>query len=287
MLARYDIATSFTLRSSWSTIDVSTVNPNAAGFGGAAFDGRYLYLVPYAKSVAARYDTTSPLTSSEAWAAFDVSTAEPNIQGFSGAAFDGRFVYFVPAGTNNTRSGLVVRCDTTLPFTSSGAWGAFDATKINTDASGFNGGAFDGRYVYFIPNSGVVAVRYDTKATFGSNGSWSAFDTSMLASPGGFSGATFDGRYVYLVPSFRSGEFDSIVLRYDTTLSFTNGGSWTKFDVGAVNSMGAGFSGGVFDGRAVYLVPDAFNFGMNDGIVARFDAKSPSCLPTGWSASFF
>src|SRR5207244_3033691 len=46
VVARYDSLGSFSAAGSWSTFDVATVNAGAAGFIGAAFDGRYLYLAP-------------------------------------------------------------------------------------------------------------------------------------------------------------------------------------------------------------------------------------------------
>jgi hypothetical protein len=43
---------------SWAAFDVSAVNAAAAGFQGATFDGRYVYLVPNENVTIARYDTT-------------------------------------------------------------------------------------------------------------------------------------------------------------------------------------------------------------------------------------
>src|SRR5262249_42858600 len=45
---RYDTQGAFDAGTSWSTFDVPSLDARARGFEGAVFDGRYLYLVPYA-----------------------------------------------------------------------------------------------------------------------------------------------------------------------------------------------------------------------------------------------
>jgi hypothetical protein len=57
--------------------------------------------------------------------------------------------------------------------------------------------------------------------------------------------------------------------------------SWhvTLFDTTSVHAKAAGFGGSVFDGRYLYLAPAA------SGVVARFDAKTPSSRPC--QPSFF
>ena len=46
----------------WSTFDTTAVSAGAKGFVGAAYDGRYVYLVPYSPeaSLAARFDARTP-----------------------------------------------------------------------------------------------------------------------------------------------------------------------------------------------------------------------------------
>ena len=59
-------------------------------------------------------------------------------------------------------------------------WSTFDLTSLTANAQGFFGGAFDGRYVYFVPSTHTLASRYDTRANFSSSGSWETFDTAVL-----------------------------------------------------------------------------------------------------------
>jgi hypothetical protein len=171
-----------------------------------------------------------------------------------------------------------------------GAWSSFDLTGVNAGATGFVGGSFDGRYVYFVPNDNGsfdgIAARYDTMAGFTTAGSWSAFDLSGVnAGAIGFRGAGFDGRYMYFVPSYNT-TFDGLVTRFDTTAGFTTTGSWSTFDMTTVNGAAQGFIGAAFDGRYMYFVPNK-NTVAYDGVVMRFDAKTPASLPAGYAHGSF
>ncbi len=160
------------------------------------------------------------------------------------------------------------------------SWTFFDTTTLNAAATGFEGGTFDGRYVYFAPNAGGVITRYDTtksSAGFSKTG-WFTFDPALLGiDKQGFSGATFDGRYVYFVPlrDVTDGGSSGLVVRYDSTAAFAATTSWTTFDTSTIpvsdgGVPARGFSGGVFDGRAMYFVPN-FDGVAHDGRAARYD----------------
>jgi hypothetical protein len=79
--------------------------------------------------------------------------------GFYGGAFDGRFVYFAPYynDVNSGFDGVLARYDSYLGnFLSASSWGTFDVTTVHARARGFQGSLFDGRYVYFVPNSTTI-----------------------------------------------------------------------------------------------------------------------------------
>jgi hypothetical protein len=283
VVTRYDTQASFGDPSSWSTFDTATVDASATGFGGAAFDGRYIYLVPAYNGtldgIVARYDTQSTFTTATSWITFDVASVNANAVSYDGAVFDGRYLYLVP---NDSKS-LVARYDTQASFGTASSWTIFDTTNVDPVAKGFHGGAFDGRYVYFIPWYNGTAIhglvaRYDTRASFGATTSWETFSTtSVNANAKGFMGAAFDGRYVYLVPYNNNGALnDGILARYDTEATFADAASWTTFDIASVNANAIGFDGAAFDGRYLYLAP---NNGGASGLAARFDAKQPAALP--------
>ena len=302
-VARYDTTATFTATSSWSTFDATTVDNNARFYAGATFDGRYVYFVPAGTAqpaVVARYDTQVSFTSASAWSTFDLAAINGAAMGFRGAVFDGRYMYLIPYFSSTVDdggsdvSGLVVRYDTTSPFTTSNSWTIFDTGTVNGQARGFAGGAFDGRYVYLVPRQGPgsgqpsLATRYDTTLAFDTTAAWSTFDvTNVNAGASGFIGAAFDGRFVYYVPWSSSWPTtDGLLVRYDTQATFTSSSAWSTFDVTTVKATANGFWGAAFDGRYLYLVP-LNNSGTPDGVVARFDAKLPPSLPPGYAHGSF
>jgi hypothetical protein len=199
----------------------------------------------------------------------------PGSTSFVGAVFDGKFVYFIPYYAN-TRS---IRFDTTHVFQDQASWESFDLTSIDGGvAAEYAGGVFDGRHVYYVPFGGTpIAARFDTEAgAFDAPNARERFDLSTFAPRGHFFGGAFDGRYVYFVPNYDFvGGALGLIVRYDSQQSFAEDGAWSSFDLATLNQQAANFAGAIFDGRYLYLVPNAY------GVVARFDAREPSSLPPG------
>src|SRR5262249_15598737 len=144
-------------------------------------------------------------------------------------------------------------------------WLAYNAGSTDSlHVSAYQGGVFDGRYIYFVPTyigagSGGVVLRYDTQSPFSTSSSWHAYDagtTSGLNSKG-YVGAVFDGHYIYFVPYYGGGGFShGVVLRYDTQASFTTPSSWSAYDAGSTDGLVTrGYNGAVFDGRYICFVP--------------------------------
>ena len=105
---RLDTTAEFAAPQSWSVFDPGDHGVGTApdGFGGAVFDGRYIYFVPldaagrgagYNGEVI-RYDTQSDFGQVSSWSAYDSAVhgtvVEPH--GYIEAAYDGRYVYFGP-----------------------------------------------------------------------------------------------------------------------------------------------------------------------------------------------
>ena len=295
-VARYDTTRSFGAQDSWSTFDTQSLVDGgeaglfsgAAGFYGATFDGRYIYLVPNSSGsffpsgteIALRYDTKASFGEQSSWSTFDTSTVSGSVdaggESFCGAVFDGQYIYLVPNPSNDGPAfpPIVVRYDTHQSFEVQASWSAFDVGSLLGPDAGltdFLGGAFDGRYVYFVPELSGLVVRYDTQSgDFAAPSSWSSFDTACMDA-GFFAGATFDGRYVYFA--------GTPVVRYDTTAAFAGVASWSTFDVSTlVDGANIIFIGAVFDGRSVYFVPNTGPSGTS-GLVFRFDDKSPPSMP--------
>jgi hypothetical protein len=287
--ARYDTQAPFAASASWIVLDASgpAQSSYARGFLGAAFDGRNVYFAPYngggTNDLVARYDTLSPLASTASWSTFATSTLSPAATSCFGAAFDTRYVYFVQAP--GTPYGIIRRYDSLASFTTAASWAVFDTTTVNTNATGFTGWAFDGRYLYLAPwDSGIAhgpAARYDTQAPFGAATSWSTFDTKTLnATAGSFAGAAFDGRYVYFVPGSTGAGGVGLTARYDTQAPFTSSTSWTTFDVSALSAVTKGYRGAAFDGRFVYYISGLFS--VVDGTILRYDTQAAFTDATSW-----
>src|SRR5262249_46503913 len=145
---------------------------------------------------------------------------------------------------------------------------------------GYTGGVFDGRYIYFVPYYNGTAfsaavLRYDTQSVFSNSDSRQAFDASTTRglTTVGKNDAGFEGDYVYFVPNYSGVSFHGRVLRYDTQSAFSNSTSWQAFDAGNTSGLTTtGYTGGVFDGRYIYFVPN--NNGTANGAVLRYDTQS-------------
>jgi hypothetical protein len=212
-IARYDTRGLLDSGSSWATYDTTAADPASGATTGAVFDGRYVYFGPDDNSsgVMERYDTAGFFASNTSWTTFNPALFDAGAFGYVGQAFDGRYVYFVPGANSSGPHGLALRYDPQLPFAPITSWELLDMSAIDPLAVGFAGAAFDGRYVYFVPNTNGLLVRYDTLAPFTGKASWRTFAaTTVNVDATGFFGAIFDGRYVYLVPNA-----NSVVLRFD------------------------------------------------------------------------
>ena len=135
-------------------------------------------------------------TNQNAWSTFDfgIYGIGNNPEGYRGAVSDGKYLYFVPYQNGIGRHGEVLRYDTTDNFQSGNAWSTFDPSVngLGSNFNGYQGGIFDGKYVYFVPyhtggTQGEV-LRYDTTSNFESLSSWSTFNASTGI--GWFAGGT-------------------------------------------------------------------------------------------------
>ena len=292
----------------WEWFDATQVDKSATGFYGGTFDGkRYVYFATRGTHVV-RFDTAGSFTDPAAWSTFDVSKAPLGAPGgFSGAVFDGTYVYFVPAqlgGTSPAPSeSKVARYDTRAPFddagADSGAWSSFDVAGPGgpTDAGGFFGGAFDGRYLYLVPHSDGTpqgrVVRFDTQGDAGPDDAGddagdagqddagdAGQDDAGDAGDAGPNDAGDAGKPDAGTPDAGSAPEDP----------FPIAGNWASFDVSTVNPLALGFAGAVYDGTSLYLVPQAngaFDGGYHSGaspIVARLDnLKTGFTTPSAWT----
>ncbi|MCD6308243.1 MAG: DUF2341 domain-containing protein, partial [Candidatus Latescibacteria bacterium] len=263
---RYNTQRPFKDPSSWEAYDAGNTDGLATrGHYGAVFDGRYVYFVPRGKNYGGatgsfnqfqsnllRYDTHGGFKNPESWAAYDMGVDISK----QSAAFDGRFIYFCP-GYGHAPDGsladspLIIRYDTKLGFKDPESYRVVDVSKLVRERAGnYDGAAFDGRYVYFVPLVSAVVLRYDTRGDYGAASSWATYDASKLGMKMNV-GAMFDGRYLYFA-AYGNG----VITRYDTSGGFFDDASWTSYDAAGTSGLDtAGFDGGFFDGRYVYFAP--------------------------------
>lgn len=289
---RFDSKGAFTSESSWAAFDGSKVGGSeAAGYCGAAFDGRRVYFAPFgykpkANSIVLAYDATGDFRDKSSWSSFDVDgVGGMKARGFYGAVTAGSYVYFVPFNDGDDFHGKVLRYNTRSDFDAAKGWQAYDAGKTSgLRTVGYKGAAFDGRYVYFVPfrDSNDVhgrVLRYDTESDFENAGSWKAYDAGNTdgLDTRGFVGAAFDGRYVYFVPYSGDGHsYHARMLRFDTKADFGNAASWSAVDAGSIDGLATrGYKYAVYDGRYMYYTPYHNGISMFSGVALRFDTKGP------------
>lgn len=214
------------------------------GFFGAVFDGRHVYFAPLAdRGIALRCDTREEFAAASAWEARDAKGWGLGM--CVGAVFDGRYIYYVPYAHSR-----VVRFDTEGGFADPGSWEVRDvAGTAGLKTVGYDGGAFDGRYVYFIPfwegedvSRGFHCrlLRFDTQGEFGDPGSWTAADGAP--NPGGFNGGAFDGRFLYCAPWRLGGSPDGGILSHGQVLRCDTAGPDAAF---ALKYIDCGHNGGL------------------------------------------
>lgn len=307
--ARYDTkGQGFTITTSWAFMDTALLHPDARGFEGAFWDGRYVYFVPYADASRhvgrfVRFDPQAERDFNDptAWDTFDTESLDENARGFVGAAHDGKRYTYVATGIGRFAphpgrpEAISARLDRTQDFRSASAWQFFDTQQIAPDLDGggprgFFGAVYAKGHVYFVPHGylGSVrgrAVRYDESKPFDAPSSWEMFDTQTIDPDAiGFMGGAFDGRHVYFSPQLTLTAQNGTVTRFDTEQPFSDAGSWKTFDLETLDAGEAtrrGYIGAGFDGRYVYFVP--YISPSLHGWLARFDSWKPDLDdPTAW-----
>ena len=311
LMVRYDTQSGrqFSDPLAWETFDITPFNSNAKGFVGGVWDGKNTaFMAPgpgvfpegdggRPQSVAAKFDTTpGGFKSQGSYQFFDTQLIDAlKPRGFFGTILTNDHLYLVPYGYGGGSKGRAVRYTRAKPFTDPSSWEMFDLESIDPQAVGYQGGAYDGRYVYLTPLLNNTqgwhgrAARFDTLQPFKTATSWQIFnlDTldggvipSQMPDSGyvprvGYSGAGFDGRYVYFAPygSSLPETYHGWVARYDSTKPFDASGSWSFYNVATLNADAVAFSGAVFDGQYMYFVPAV------KSVVVRFYASYPAKMP--------
>jgi len=291
VVLRYDTHADFKDPSSYEAYDArNAAGLDTRGYYGGIFDGQHVYFVPRQIDGAAghsrllRYDPTQPFKAPGAWDAHDIGEAHTSQSGGS----DGRYIYLSPGfwdpGEESLQCSQVIRFDTQADFHSASSYARAEIDGVDgLGAANFDGAAFDGRYVYFVPLYKAIVARYDTAADFEEPASWQAFSAASQGM-GHCVGAIFDGRHLYFVPYGHG-----TVVRFDTEGDFHSPAHWSSFEAGCVDGLSTwGFDGGFYDGRFVTFLP--FISYLEDGGYVlhgnflRYDPVAPFDDPDSWSA---
>jgi len=288
---RYDTHGDFHDPASYSAYDVEHLTEfRTVNYYGTAFDGHHIYFSPQDEghqyhTRMLRYDTRKAFKEPESWEVFDLDM----IHSHQGIAFDGRYLYFPPgyegsadysAIREDKYSDQVIRYDTHGDFKDRQSWQIFASKTLSAQTTNFDGGAFDGRHIYFVPLSNGSVMRYDTRADFSDAQSWQYFDIGGFKKDGWYVGAVFDGRFLYFVPYAHS-----TIVCYDTEGDFEDRRNWYSFEVSGTAGLDtSGFDGATYDGRHIYFIPWTRPDGRHHCNFLRYDTLGDFSDPAAWTA---
>jgi hypothetical protein len=275
---RYNSLMPFDSSSSWTQTDVTDYFPNARGYFGNCFDGRYKYYAPWSTEngthgLVLRYDTGIAFEKHIRWSVFDVSNMAV---GFHGNAIFNNRLYLVPYRTAGVQAhGTVIEYDCAGQFENSGSWASFNA-QIALGAAGYVGAISTPQNLYFVPDfvnyapHGTV-LRYSIDPDYGFTDarSWATFDATQIHLMAcGFRFGLYDGqRYIYFIPHVHT-----FVLRHDTWGDFQDPEMWAVYDIG-----GRCYGGAIL-GQFAYFTP------RDHQIVMRLNLQGDFISSESWAA---
>lgn len=294
-LVRYDTTQPFDVTASWTSINLSsTFNTNWIGYRSAAYDGRYMYMIPDTNLSAphgyvVRYDTASAFTATASWTSYDVSVNGATWKGFYGCSFDGQYLYLTSFVNDVAFTGTIVRYDTTKTFNTTAGWTSYPLSSTSTQHVGYASSCYDGRNMYFLTFlnnassfTGLLS-KYDTSQPFDSTASWttvalSAFNTMWC----GFINMLFDGKHIYFTP-YSANTPSGTFIRYDVSRPMESINSYEQFDASsAISSAYRTFLCAISDGRYIYFSPSRYAGGSAHGNIIRFDTFKPFSKSSSW-----
>ena len=208
---RYDSTADFTVAGSWEEFTLTDLDTDAKGMQTVGFDGRYIYVVPYAKTILVRYDTTQSFTSASSYQTIDMTEfGGATARGYTGIEAVGGptngYVYFCPwkdvSVAPVTYQSRVARFNTAHALDDPHGWEFYTLTNIKTSAKGYEGTWTDGKYAYLLPTFNGFQrppiARHQISKSLDDSTSWSFFNATIVYPA--CTGATYVKPYVYPAP---------------------------------------------------------------------------------------
>ena len=163
--------------------------------------------------------------------------------------------------------------------------------------SGYRGATFDGEYVYFSPyysNHGRHGelIRYNISEDFQDKNSWERmqihkFEISRYQNEQiikthaeGFQGVLYNEPFVYYVPYFVKDGLDSIFLRFDTRMEFS------EIEAYSLVSSPHVYEDGIVHKNFVYFSPHLDKNNERETYPLRYDTTKPFTDESSWEYHF-
>lgn len=291
LLLRFDSTGSFDQKESWCIVDLqSLVHPQAKGFISGSMDDRHLHLTPYQSSwthhhgLALRYDLCGPINDPESWEYFDMAGLHPDARGYHSAVCSEDTTWFVPyVSENRTYHGHLTsyRSAGKGSFNDIDRWNHFDLTNIHPLAKGYVGGCIHQNYLYLAPYfNGIerhgLALKYDISESMDSKSAWEYFDMTLIHSElRGFFGAVEHNGYIYFLPHCKEeGLYHGTLVRYSTSGSFQDPGSWSYLDTSKFDPLSKGFMGCCLIQNTMMLIPYETQTMVHSGLICYIDLEN-------------
>lgn len=262
--ARIDLSSDLSQPAAYQTFDLGTLGMGAMGWFSGASLGGHAYYAPILDGQSGathgnfvRYDAGQPFTSAAAWQVVNLaSLVSPAAVGYQSLAAVSPWVYLVPFATGSSTAGyaggsLLVRYNTTQPFTSTASYQSFDLTRLTStfpalqavQLTGFTGAVVVGPYIALVPfktrslpilqSTQSVALLFDTRhASLSDPTAWQSIDLRTVdPNAGGYEFGWLDrDGFVWFVPTFNYAiKAAPPFIVWNSALPFGQASSWTSY----------------------------------------------------------
>ena len=255
-IVRFDTTHPFSEHDAWKAFDLAGIHESLHGFGAAAFDGAWVYMVPSSGNTLLRYDVTMPFQDPLAYQRVELSVPSPASVG--SCIMHQRFLYMV-----SSASPTIVRYDTRSDFFTQTSYAV---QQIPGVSHGFGAMAADARFLYLFPHAGPTVTRADTITPFSDATSYANVNLPAAAT---FSAAIADQRRIVAARS----DVNQLVT-YQVHMQFLA----ASFIATTIPLAVDGFSAACSDGVSAFMTP--FGAVPNPGLTRVLLGISAAPLPT-------